>query len=255
MKPAALVLGALAVVPVFLAPELREAAACSCMGPHTEILSPDRLDDAPLNTRVRIEMPGPGVAAVLRVHGGAEAPTTSRAISAGHYTILELLPKVPLAASSQYEVAMITPNAHPGTHVIATFKTGTTSDTVPPKLDKIGVAAAHRNSMYGGGSCAIPGPWVDVEGLGAEDPGRPAAQLFFGVWQGDAAGRIDATKPPATILRAHKGAIRIGAGSLCDPRHYPLPQSGVTWFGIAALDEAGNASPMKKVKVDLTVTP
>ena len=64
-----------------------DAHACSCVGPRVRYLTPDRLDDAPLNARVRLEVPlgrRAGAPAsprrVLRENGtGREIEVTERA--------------------------------------------------------------------------------------------------------------------------------------------------------------------------------
>jgi len=235
---------------------VRDAGACSCMSPHAAILTPDRVDDAPLDTKVRLEVPtsvGPvKPRVVLRAHGGADVAVTTRTSVNGALDTIELTPSAPLAASTQYEVAVVYDQQHPSTFVLGTFKTGTATDTTPPRIDKLGAVTAQ---MFGGfgSSCSIPGPWIDVETIAASDPSRPKAQLVFGVWRGNAAGVIDATKPPEAIVRRGYGdGLTIGRRSMCDPHDFALPRAGVVWLGIAAIDEAGNASPMKRVQVNMS---
>ena len=90
-----------------------------------------------------------------------------------------------------------------------------------------------------------------VDGLRAEDPGRPNAQLVYGVWLGDAAGNVDTKKPPTSVQRLDNGRLHVGQTSLCDPNGFPIPKGPVMWLGIAAIDEAGNTSPARRVRVDL----
>jgi len=237
---------------------VHDATACSCAGPRIALLGPTQIDDAPLNTRVRVEMPDPnasrvaGGGLVVRAHGGAVVPTTSRSIAPGRWlATLELTPNAPLAPATRYEVAVVDPTAHPSVTVLGTFKTGTTTDATAPRLDALGVAHAVRNPHPIGSMCQVAGPWIVLDGVAATDPGRADAKLVFGVWLGDAAGNVDANKPPTAIRRAHEGRLHLGQSSACDPYLFPLPAKGVVWLGIAALDEAGNASTMRKVKVDL----
>lgn len=261
-----LVVGALAALGAALAAPLggaiRDAAACSCVGPRASVIGPDRVDDAPLNVRVRAEVPRMGERTsapspphdlVLRVHGGAVVETTSRVVAPGGWVMtVELAPKVPLAPATQYEVATIDPAAHPSVIVLGTFKTGTAPDTTPPRIDAMGAAVATKRPNAQGAACQVPGPWVTIGGVRAEDPGRPSAKLLFGVWVGDAAGNADTRKPPAAFVRAHEGVLQIGQSSLCDPRSFPFPKGAASmWLVIAALDEAGNSSAPRKVKVDL----
>lgn len=247
--------GLVALVTALAGERVPEAGACSCVGAQATLLTPDRVDDAPLNTRVRVEMPSvytTGARLVLRAVGSdADVPTASRTMTPGGLVISELVPQKPLAPETRYMVAFVDPARHPATTVLGTFKTGAAADNAAPQLDPLGATSAHVNPNATGGSCQVPGPWVTIETVRADDPGRKDAQLVFGVWLGDANGRIDATKPPTNLLRSYDGGLHVGRSSLCDPRSFPFPSSRFAWLGVAALDEAGNASAIRKVKVDL----
>jgi len=233
----------------------REAAACSCVGPRPGVLALVHVDDAPLDMKVRVEVPRAVKAqrVVLREPGGREVATTSREITGpGWLTLVELSPVALLSASTRYEVAILDPVNHPSTTVLATFKTGTKEDKSPPVLSSLGRATAARNGMVMSGMCQTAGPWVVVEGVRAEDPGRPNAQLLYGVWTADAAGKVDVTKPPAAILeRLEDGSLELGRSSSCDPHDFAFPKVAAFTVGIAAIDEAGNVSPPRTVRVDL----
>lgn len=233
----------------------REAGACSCAGPRLTLLSPERVDDAPLNAKVRVEVPANGSSGkiTLRVVGGAEvAVTMNRYKPGGWLELVELVPKAPLGASTRYEVASVDLDQYPSTVVFGTFRTGVSADTTAPRVERLGAAVAHRSRRSGGGSCQVAGPWVTIEGVRAVDPGRAEAQLAVGVWLGDAAGNVDASKPPTAIVSPFKGTLHVGRTSLCDPHDFPLPKGGSAWLGVAALDEAGNASGLRKMRVDLS---
>lgn len=234
----------------------REAGACSCGGPVVALIGPDRVDDAPLNTKVRLEMPNLGAVAsmVLRVHGsGKVVVTTARSFTPGGWlSFVELTPSAPLEPSTQYEVATVEPTKVPSTTVIGTFHTGTTADTTPPHLDSVGAPLAFKNINPMGSACQVAGPWINIDGVRAADPGRPDAQLVYGVWLGDAGGNIDAKRPPTALLSAIEVEhLQIGQSSVCDPRGFPIPKAAVMWLGIAAIDEAGNTSAVRRVRVDL----
>jgi hypothetical protein len=235
---------------------VRDAGACSCVGPQLRLIAPDRLDDAPRNAHVRLAMPAQpqknGSHIVLRAHGSrAEVATTSRSRQYGMVTDVELVPNALLAADTQYELATIDPTAHPPETVFGTFRTGSSSDTTAPRLDSTGHAAAKVNPHPSGGSCGIPGPWVVLEHIRATDPGRADAQLAMAVWLGDASGRIDDTRPPSAIEKLAGEGILLGPASMCDPRSFPFPKTRSMWIGLAVLDEAGNRSATKRVRVDL----
>ncbi len=240
---------------VFLA---RDSEACSCAGPRETLLSPTRVDDVPLNAKVRVEAPpstaGGGGASkiVLRVHGGKTVDVTARVGKQGSVDLHELTPSGGLAPSTQYEVAVIDPSAHPSTTVIGTFKTGTATDTTAPSLDSINLpppAASGKVMMLT--SCSTSGPRVHFESVSSVDPGRPNAQLLYGVWLGDASGKIDTTKPPVRILPAWQKTLTVGHASLCSVHDFPFPSTAFAWLGVAAIDEAGNRSAVKTFRIDV----
>ena len=231
-----------------------DVSACSCVGPRMAMLTPVRSQAAPLNTRVRVEVPQhlPRPSFVLRAHRGAVVPTSVTVISGASLDTVELTPSAALARETRYEVAQIDPSAVPSTTVIGTFTTGTATDTVAPKVKSYGTAKTHMNLGHvGGGMCSIRGPWVVIEGLAVEDPGRPDAELAYAIWGPDSTGKLDTKGPPSAIYRAHEGRLFIGRTSLCDPREFPLSGPRTT-LAIAAVDEAGNRGPERRFTLDLT---
>jgi hypothetical protein len=242
----------------------REAGACSCAGPQTVLVAPDRADDVPLNARIRVDALSPAhvnapprlngaSSLVLRVYPtGAVVPTTLRTFAAGgQLAIAELVPSALLAPATQYDVALHDALDWPTTTVVGTFRTAKTSDTTAPRIHAVGAATAFK-SAHTGGTCEVAGPWVTIEGISADDPGRPDAQLLYAVWLGDSAGNVDTKKPPTALVRAHDGMLELGQTSLCDAHDFPIAKKAAfMWLGIAAIDEAGNTSAERKVRVDL----
>src|SRR4051812_31398136 len=84
----------------------RDAHACSCREPPPVLLTPDRNDEAPLNTRVRVEVPMAGDVpdVVLRVHQGDVVPATKRATKGAWLASVEIVPKKPLDPKTRYEI-------------------------------------------------------------------------------------------------------------------------------------------------------
>jgi hypothetical protein len=248
---------AAAILPLATVFPERPLGACSCSAPEIALVAPDRADDAPLDTKVRIEIPASSpstpAALILRARGRTAPITVSTRVIApgGWSSFVELTPSAELEPSTRYEVATVDPNAVPPSRVFGTFRTGRAKDATPPRIDAIGPAVAYENTSATGATCAVPGPWVSIDGIVAEDPGRRDAQLVFAVWLGDANGALDTKKPPTAFERAHDGRIDIGQTSLCDPHVFPLPKAAFVWLGIAALDETGNASAVRRVRVDL----
>jgi len=241
------------LVVLALAAFAHDSNACSCAGPEGQLLGPDRVDDAPTNTKVRLELPSHAINArtVLAVRGGAEVAVKSRSMSVGSVDVVELTPSSALAPGTQYVVSIVDDSRHPPVRVLGTFKTASAEDKTAPKIDSIGRVYTTRDGTNVRTSCSVGTPWITVESIKASDPGRPNAQLFYGVWVGDASGKIDDTKPPSAILRPYQDRLTIGRSSVCDPHDVTLPKTPFAWIGIAALDEAGNASPVRKMKVDL----
>jgi hypothetical protein len=234
---------------------VRDAGACSCMPPEPTLLSPTGAEGVPANAKVRVEMPsyrGASVQPVLRIHDGASVDTKVRKIGGQTIALVELTPVVPLEPDTRYEIATIDPERHPPNHVLGTFKTAKTvvSDTTAPRIDRMGAVFAERTGQIRT-SCSVPGPWIVANDLAASDPGRPSAQLVYGVWLGDNTGNVDTTKPPTRILGASHSPLVIGQSSSCHFHDFPIPTTPFACIGIAAIDEAGNQSAVKKVRVDL----
>jgi hypothetical protein len=232
-----------------------ESHACSCVGPQLSFLSPAHADDAPLNVHVRLEAPSSGLSAralVLRVHDGPTVATQVRTTPGPSVTIAELVPTAALSPLTRYEVATVDTTKHPSTIVIGTFQTGTSTDTRPPRLERVGRPRTTINTQFGGGDCSIQGPWITVGGIVASDPDRPGAQLAYGVWQADKGGKLDTTRPPdALVFPRQKDTIAIGQTSLCDVHAFTF-DSAVVSLAIAAIDESGNASPPVRLRADVT---
>lgn len=239
--------GGLALVP------RGDAGACSCIDPDLLFVGPDRSSEAPLNAHVRIEVPAPTtqpVDVVVRASAtGQKVDVTERRIKDGSLSLLDLVPTKPLAPATRYEVATIDrdPTAYPRTIVVGSFRTGGAVDATPPKIDAVGSAIARGNSGPSS-MCGIRGPWLEVAGLRASDPGRADASLMFAVWTGDAAGNVDTTKAPAALVSAHGDLLTIGQSSLCDPHGFAIPQGATSiTIAIAAVDEAGNQSAARRL--------
>lgn len=243
-----------------LALAARDVDACSCGGPAERLLSPTAVDDAPLNTKVRIELPilmqhqlPSHARLVLRVHGGKDVDVTDRVAKQGDVELHELSPTTNLAPSTQYEVAMVDATKHPSTVVFGTFKTGTTADTVAPTFDQITYQppVAVSGGLLVLSSCGTGATRARFESVTATDPGRPKAQLLYGVWLGDAAGKIDPAKPPTRVLQTWQKALTVGQTSICSSHDFPFPQTGFATIGIAVVDEAGNRSALRTFRIDV----
>lgn len=246
--------GALAAVVLVAVLRVEDASACSCMAPQMALVTPGR-EDAPLGTKIRLQVPNNATpTAVVRV-GGATVAATQRTWGLGGLTWLELTPTRPLAPSTTYEVAVVDAAAFPSTTVLAAFTTGTASDTAAPKIATFGAAAARGGAHAGGGTCSIKGPWIEIPNVKAEDPGRPGAKLGFVLWSGDDQGHVDTSRPFEAFLTPYEGRLTIGQSSLCDPHEFFIPKAPQFTFAVAAVDESGNQSPPRKLRVSLAGHP
>jgi hypothetical protein len=213
-----------------------------------------------LNVRVRLEVPahltGRENSAELRIVSGgtpaAKVETSMRSWADGRLTYVELTPKSPLTAKTRYAVALTDPKAYPSTVVLSSFTTGDAADTTAPKIDAFGSASAQGNIHAMGADCSIPGPWITISGLKSSDPGRSNAKLVYGIWLADSAAALDTSKPPTTLIEPYDDHVTVGRRSLCDPRDMKLPTTQFAYLAIAAVDEAGNTSAIRKLpKIDL----
>lgn len=260
----------------FVALTARDAPACVCARfKSVVVLAPNRLDETPRNTRVRLELSPNYVEGssarrvVLRATGSGTivptleyGPTPKEGVSA----VMELAPRTLLEPRTRYEVAVLSPKvgAYPSTQVVTTFVTGTTIDTVPPELDPLGkvtVGGLPKSKSIGvaGGvvvivddSCGGDTPHVAIDRVSARDPERPNARLVYGVWLGDRkTGKIDYARPPTGIfLAGDSGSLVIGARDSC-AMEFPFPDAPSATLGVAALDEAGNQSKPQTLSVAL----
>ncbi|HEU4537616.1 MAG TPA: hypothetical protein VFS00_26030 [Polyangiaceae bacterium] len=184
------------------------ARACPVVIPTPSLLSPGREAEAPLNARVRVELPveglyGGGPESLRLRSRGADGEVRNVGVQArvvgaarGKEHLVELTPDAPLAPSTRYEVVLVRSEPqppHPRLVVFGAFRTGSAVDATPPRLER--VASVHV--MPGEWpNCSTDSPQVLLAGVEVGDPGRPKAALLFGVWASDAAGRIDPSRPP-----------------------------------------------------------
>ncbi|HEU4410010.1 MAG TPA: hypothetical protein VFS43_32445 [Polyangiaceae bacterium] len=266
-----------------------EAVACPVVEPKPSVLTPAREVEASLNERVRVLLPpegryggGPG-ALRLRARPGPGVEPREIAVRArplgsawGYFSLVELTPLAPLAPSTRYEVALVRsdPQQQPPLVVFGAFRTGGSADTTAPRIESVAGVKVQRGDDP---ACTPDTPQVVLEGLEARDPGRPKAQLLFGVWLADASGNIDPSRPPDDILGLDEPppppppspdapnaapppkvgpSLVIGRRRGCDdPSALALPAGPSIALGVAAIDEAGNASALRRVKVAVPGAP
>jgi hypothetical protein len=232
----------------------RGARACSCFGPRPALVSPGPDHPAPVTSRVRALVPihrAAGATVVLRPPGGAPVAVATASRSMGGVDLVELTPSAPLAPDTRYEIALHSPGQYPSTFVFGTFRTGATRDVKAPRIDAIGVAGAHANPGAMSSMCQSADTVVTLDGISVSDPDRDGAEIALGVWIADAAGRVDTKKLPVYWAVPKNGHVQLGRTSICDPRELPLPNAPAVTLGVAAIDESGNTSPVKLVRVAL----
>lgn len=246
------------------------APACSCAGPElAALIAPHRVDDAPLNTTIRVAVAARGqrtadepTDAVLELRTAAGELVPTRAIitrtEGSWIDHVDLVPAAPLRPHESYVVSYRAPSQWPDTHVLGAFRTGTTADTTAPELAPLGAPTLPPTSANGNmqmqTSCSTSSPWVRFD-VTAHDPDRRHAVLSYAVWLGDPKGHVDVTAPPTSILRGSERSLTIGRSSSCSPQAFPWPTQGShAWLAIAAIDDAGNRSPVQKVRVPIVGT-
>lgn len=219
------------------------AHACSCIKYGDHPLFYD-LADAPLNFRPRVSlMPrAEPPKLVLRPFLGAAVPCNARTWTDDQYLDVELVPTKPLAPKKLYEVFL-------DNDLLARFVTGTTIDRTAPVLTSVGTAASGVNpSMM---ACNAKGPWVNLDPMSANDPGRPHAELLYAVWLLEPNGVLDPTRPPDRLLPLRKSVLELGKESICQNHDFPIPKAKTMTVAVAAVDDAGNASDPQTMTVQL----
>lgn len=256
-------LGVPMVATLLLRPSHADACMCVQIPNANVLVTPDRLDDAPLDTHVRLMVADPSSLTatptppfgrvVLRVHGGPEVRTrTVSTTNMGASFRADVVPVVPLAPRTVYELATLQPTQ---TIVFGTFRTGTTKDTTAPKLEDPGKAwgptppPPSQRVVILSSSCDAEGPHLLLRGIAASDPGRPDAQLVALVWLPEPNGAFDTTKPPDTSRRITSRDVMIGKQDLCDTDALPMPGKPPVEVGVVVADEAGNRSGLARVPV------
>lgn len=227
------------------------AHACSCVPPKPELLAPSHQLPAPLNTHARIFLPAyPKGQLVLRKHRGTDVTTKRIDSPLQNSSYVDLVPEKPLDAETRYEVALIRPDVHPSTLVFGTFVTGQASDTLAPLAPKISRAAVNGDRASAMTSCSVNTPWIEVFlAATAHDPDRDQAQLLYAVWASQGRTAVDLNAPPTAYIQEDRGKLKLGRTSYCDPDEFPLPTRGTVQLAIAAVDEAGNRSPVQRTSL------
>jgi hypothetical protein len=204
---------------------------------------------APLNTRIRLRLEDPrSTDAALRDLALRPAvPVTLTRLPEG---IVELAPKKPLRARSEYSVVWPSASENP----IGNFRTSDASDTRPPELPPtlrsdyvdLGWVLHHYKQDH---PATVPParlrawPYGFVDVRGARDDRTPESELWFGAWL------VEETpsRVRAVFRAASRGAVRVGDReppyecSTAFEFPFPKPRKRML-MAIAAFDLAGNAS-------------
>jgi len=231
---------------------------CVCIATPWMTLPETGAEGAPLGTRVQARVGpsrSPKVVELRAQESGATVQTRSRSTSTGPglVTEIELTPLAPLAPSTRYLVVLVDPTQTPAITVFGTFRTGAGLDTVAPTLDPPGAVDA-RKDLKSTDTCSQTAPRVTIHGLRAADPGRPGAHLAMAIWKGNEKGVVDDTRPP-DLLAALEESVTIGGTTPCYRNPLPLPSAGRITLGIAAVDESGNRSALRRITADMTAAP
>lgn len=232
----------------------RPAAACSCISPGFELITPAPGQLAPLNTRIRVtyvQSWNRAVTVVLRSEDGRQIPASASTASSGQVRVVELVPEANLEPEARYEVRTIETGPPQVETVVGVFATGTGEDVAAPQWRGVRRAvlvgnrasrAAQRPGRRAESSCARPAPYAVLTAPPASDRDTPASSLLYAVWLPGAEGGPDTSRPPSAFVAAENGRIALGSSNSCDPRQFSFARRGRLRVGVAAVDPAGNQS-------------
>lgn len=245
------------IVPLCAAPLFftthADSASCSCHPPLPWMLSPARDGKAPLNTQIRVALPTYyNSLPSLRKYRGDYVMTFMEDIRRDSLGYFNLIPQKPLEPNTRYEVYVDRSSPQdPRILVFGTFVTGDATDTKAPTAPKIEKVTPNP-SRGKDDACYVYGSWIQFSTSEARDPGRDDARLTYAAWVSYAKGKLDVARmPDGYAIPTKDGTFTLGQSSRCDANEFPLPTEGEVTLGIAAVDEAGNKSAVKRVKLDM----
>ena len=148
------------------------------------------------------------------------------------YKLVELAPTAPLPANARFEVWVVPRTTTAAPMLLASFTTGTETDTTPPPrpaFDSAHLAVpriqtscndTHEITLWGGTSASTRPP-----------------DILYGVWAADATGAIAWDAAPVGVLNG----LYLDSHRTCMPR-YDLWAAATPHIGVRAIDLAGNLS-------------
>ncbi len=233
----------------------RDAEACKCRGFSQPLLVAPVDVTAPRNVLVRVALPNdPQLPIEVVVEGPARRAVrmTKRSTKHPDFTAVELKPVVPFESASKYEVVAIEHyRTGPVRKNLGTFSVTTETDTTPPRIDGVAAPRLVHQRERDGASCEVAGPWVEVPGMRAVDPGARDASLGYDLWVGPHAK--DAAPTAWVESYGPEKLLRFGPTSLCASRLFDLPDAARFDVTVAAVDGAGNRSEPMKLVVDRSI--
>ncbi len=240
-----------------------KAHASTCV--LSPIVFPRPGETAALNTHVFARSIGVEPDAIeLRVSTtNAIVETTTTRIDQGEVWY-ELTPKKPLLASTRYDVIE---HRKPDRHIIGTFKTGTTTDTTPPRWTGTMKAELRvfKTAPSKRGVVTVDmldhADHITVDGPAVEDDVTSSDSIRYAIWANDDTKPIDFTGPPlhhrAEAKHVPHGAtarFTLGSVYLCDAAGFDVDKRRGKKFtiGVRPYDLAGNYGEAKELIVDMT---
>lgn len=233
------------VVALGLALQPSSSDACSCASPRVFGLPADH---ASLDTHVRLWVPPGHATSSFALHEadepGQQSALERRDSRAASYTVVELIPKQPLRAHTEYVVRDDT-----GT-VVHRFTTGDATDRAPPTwagVERVKFVEERVRCCR----CQTGVPYAAFTMTAPRDDTTRASSIVLAIWQADAKGRIDYAQPPTTIWPYH-AEFYLGAPFTCGGANFVFPRKVTSLkLGVKAIDLAGRATAPVEVRLPI----
>jgi hypothetical protein len=176
----------------------------------------------------------------------------------------ELTPKKPLSPNTRYDVIEFRKQDR---NLIGTFKTGTATDTTPPKWTGTMKAELRVFNFRRGTRGVITidmmdhGDFIAIDGPPLEDDVTSQDSIRYAIWVNDDTKPIDFDKPPLHyraeakhIPQGSSARFTLGSVYLCDAAGFDVEARKKKPFriGVKPYDLAGNYGEAKELVVDMS---
>lgn len=222
-----------------------EADACSCARSGVEIW-PKKQTSAPTNAHVFVRFPGAKQEKlIVRLAGSRDTdgiPATRIDVVAMDVRFVELAPRVKLPHGAKLEVVAGSGNS---ARVVSSFTVGTKAETSTPATPQVKkVTFSNEEAVCCNCSSGQPYVVIELNGRGDEE-----TRSLFGIWNANAAGKVDFEREPDAYVLSWYGRLTLGDSSSCSANNFSIPTTGKIVVGIREVSQTGTQSKGKIVKV------